>query len=637
MMLQKKVLGLVVLASVGLIIFSTNADGTWSNSSTTGSITTGSSLTGVINTGTNTTGSTTTWTVTTGTVTTWGTNTGWISTGLLQSGTFQIVIDPITKKITIVYGTGTTNIGTNSTWTNTTGGLSTVQTWWLLTWSEFQQALSRMFANGLTRYSDETEYRPDDFLTREEATKIIGQAYTVLGYAQTEKNQSCTFADSTTFEQTLSGFILDTCKRWLFKGSNGKFMPKNSITRPEIMAVLIRMFEGKTSPESQNPRWGDYYLKARALGLTTVNNQTLFDKQISRREVAIYIYRLKNIVTNDSLRTFALNKISQIENTTGGTIGTGVISDFSALANSISVSNDPELQEAISWMNDNGLTNATGVAGYKPFEILNREQASKILYLFGRTFNFIVEVNSALPTECIFKDINAADGSLMTYVEKSCQANIMKWSNSYFLPKATMNKAQFITAMVRMFEGKNLDETVNPRRTNYFQTAQDMGIVSPADLVTFENSITRYEVALFLYRFKVKYQMVQNVNDTGVQNEIISTVPWTITTGLNNIKEAKVYVDMNLLENGNFELWYIEVFGIRYKIVRSNTDKYFSNNFVRYGDIYSLDTDGKIGTVSFIVSNGYVVEWAIRLPNNEKYQVLQLSETKAYYQIKEIK
>ncbi|MEI8092043.1 MAG: hypothetical protein WCG98_07795 [bacterium] len=70
-----------------------------------------------------------------------------------------------------------------------------------------------MFANGLTRYSDETEYRPDDFLTREEATKIIGQAYTVLGYAQTEKNQSCTFADSTTFEPTLSGFILDTCKR----------------------------------------------------------------------------------------------------------------------------------------------------------------------------------------------------------------------------------------------------------------------------------------------------------------------------------------------------------------------------------------------------------------------------------------
>lgn len=157
-----------------------------------------------------------------------------------------------------------------------------------------------------------------------------------------------------------------------------------------------------------------------------------------------------------------------------------------------------------------------------------------------------------------------------------------------------MNKAQFITAMVRMFEGKRLDETANPRRTNYFQKAQDMGIVSPADLVTFENTITRYEVALFLYRFKVKYQMLQNVNNTGVQNEVISTVPGTITTGLNNSKQANVYVDMNLLENGNFELGYIEVFGARYKIIKSNTEKYFSNNFVRYGDVYSLDTDKKI-------------------------------------------
>ena len=65
---------------------------------------------------------------------------------------------------------------------------------------------------------------------------------------------------------------------------------------------------------------------------------------------------------------------------------------------------------------------------------------------------------------------------------------------------------------------------------------------------------------------------------------------------------------MNLLGNGNFEIGYIEIFGARYKVVRSNTEKYFSNNFVRYGDVYSLDTDEKIGTVSFIVSNGYVLE-----------------------------
>ena len=493
-----------------------------------------------------------------------------------------------------------------------------------------------MYANGLTSYSGETTYRPDDFLTREEVAKIIWQAYIVLGYSTAEKNTNCTFSDMNQVDPTLSGYVINACKRGLFKWANGKFMPKNTLTRPEAMAVLIRMFEGKVSSETRDPRRWDYYLKARALGLTTVTNQNSFNEAISRREIALYIYRLKNIISDPTLKTLGLGKISNISWATNE-IDTWVLSSFESLADSISVSNDPELQEAISRMHDNGLTSYTGVEWYKPFAILNREQAAKILYLFGWIFHFVTDTDSTIPTECIFSDISTADESLAPYVGKACQANILKWSNGLFSPQATMNKAQFITAMVRMFEGKKLDETVTPRRTNYFQKAQDMWIVSPADLVTFENTITRYEVALFLYRFEVKYQMLQNVNNTGVQNEIISTVPWTITSGLNNAKIANVYVDMNLLENGNFELGYIEIFGTRYKVVRSNTEKYFSNNFVRYGDLYSLDTDAKVGTTSFIVSNGYVVEWAIRLPDSETYQVSQLSDTRAYYQIKEIK
>jgi hypothetical protein len=78
------------------------------------------------------------------------------------------------------------------------------------------------------------------------------------------------------------------------------------------MAVLIRMFEGKVSNETSDPRWGDYYLKGRTLGLTTMNNQNAFNQQISRKEIAIYINRLKNIVSNASLKAQALAKISTI-------------------------------------------------------------------------------------------------------------------------------------------------------------------------------------------------------------------------------------------------------------------------------------------------------------------------------------
>lgn len=166
-------------------------------------------------------------------------------------------------------------------------------------------------------------------------------------------------------------------------------MPTNTITRPEAMAVLIRMFEGKISNENRTPRRGDYYLKGRALGLTTLNNQNAFDQQITRREIAIYIARLKNIILDPNLKLQGLSEIADISGSINNELGTGLLDNFESLNNSITVSSDPELQEAIRRMNDNGLTNFKTIAEYKPFEVLNREQAAKILYLFGTVFGFV--------------------------------------------------------------------------------------------------------------------------------------------------------------------------------------------------------------------------------------------------------
>lgn len=133
-------------------------------------------------------------------------------------------------------------------------------------------------------------------------------------------------------------------------------------------------------------------------------------------------------------------------------------------------------------------------------------------------------------------------------------------------------------------------------------------MIGPADAVTFDNVITRYEVALFLYRFKVKYQILQNLNNSNIQNQVVSTVPGSITSGTNNTLESNVYVDMNLLQNGNFDVGYIEIFGQRYKIVKSNSVKYVTNNFVRYGNLFTLDKNEKVGTTSFVVGSTSLIE-----------------------------
>jgi len=143
-------------------------------------------------------------------------------------------------------------------------------------------------------------------------------------------------------------------------------------------------------------------------------------------------------------------------------------------------------------------------------------------------------------------------------------------------------------------------------------------------------------VALSLYRFKVKYQITQNLNNETIDNQVVSSVPGSLTTGTNNMPQSNVYVDMNLLNNGNFNVGYLEIFGNRYKIVKSSTKEYFTNNFARYGDIFTLDTETKIGTASFIVSSLSLIEGTIRI-GDRIYIVSPLSSTNAYYKLNQTK
>ncbi len=538
-----------------------------------------------------------------------------------NTGDFQIVIDPDTLEIQIIMtGTHTGETITpipDATYTGT----------------EFEQALARMYDHGLTMYDNEIEYRPEDGLMREEAAKILGQAFVVLGYEQTIKNTNCVFSDNAHMDPTLVNHIADTCKRGIFRGTTEwTFLPREKLTRPQAMALLVRIFEGKTSNENKIPRRGDYYVKSQAMGLTTLTNQFEFDSMITRREMAIYIRRLRNIVQNETLKLMLLWRLDEL-NTTQPSTTTWLLNNFAGLADSLSVNNDPELLEAIRRMNDNGLTSFQNIPTYKPFELLNREQAAKILVMFANVFGMNSTTTSL---NCTFQDIHTAESSLVSYIEQACQMRIMQWGNGKFSPKTNMNKSEFIAVIIRLFEGGKLDETTQPRRKNYFEKAQELWMIGPADAVTFDNPITRYEVALFLYRFKVKFQILQNINNTNIQNQIISMVPWSTITGTNNMPEARVYVDMNLLNNGNFNVGYVEILGKRYKVVKSRTEKYFTNNFVRYGDLFSLDTDEIIGTISLIVSNLSLVEWVIRTAEST-FTISPLSNTNAYYKLNQTK
>jgi len=501
---------------------------------------------------------------------------------------------------------------------------------------EFDSALSWMYENWLTMYDNKTDYRPYDPLTREEASKIIGQAYSVLWYQDVTKNASCTFSDSENFNPTLSKHIWNVCKRWLFKWADGRFMPKETLTKAQSMAVLMRMFEWKMSYELQIPWRTQYYEKWKIIWLTNVDNINEFDHELTRYEIALMIYRLKNIATNEQLKTMALNAIWNIviPNKTWSMNSETVIDNLDTLVGWIDPNSDPELLEAIYWMFENWLTIYSDPNNYKPFEVLNRAGAAKIFDKFSDML-WLWTTEAYLPNDCIFTDISHLDESTQTHVSNVCKKWLIKWGNSLFNPDESMNKSQFVVALIRMFEWKHLDENVSPRWQNYFNEAKSLGLVSPSDAVTFDNPISRYEVALFLYKFDIKYKMLNTLNNNRISNEVISTVKWSISTWTNWKIEANVYVDANLLNDWKFNIWYVEIFGTRYKIVKTSEETYFADNFVRYGDIFDMVTEERLGSVNFIVSNGYVIESVIRFVEWKNYKIKWVEWTSAYYKINE--
>ncbi|HOQ78868.1 MAG TPA: hypothetical protein PLW94_01415 [Candidatus Absconditabacterales bacterium] len=499
--------------------------------------------------------------------------------------------------------------------------------------TEFSEALAWMYANGLTKYDNKEDYRMFDLVSREEAGKIIGQAYVALGYPDIEKNSSCDFGDASKFNPSLAPHIANVCKRGLFKGSNGNYMPLNNLTKAEAMAVLLRMFEGKMSYELQIPWREQYYTKGKLIGLTNIEDINKFDKGLERYEIALMVHRLRSIVTNPQLKTMALNLLGQVltPNTVGIMDGGTVIANLDTLVGGIDPYKDPELLEAIYRMYDNALTIHKNPNDYRPFDTLNKVAAAKIFDKFS-TMLSLSGSEAFLPNQCEFTDIGDLSNEDQQYIVNVCKKGIMKGNNKKFVPDSKLNKSHFVVSLVRMFQGKYLDENVSPWWQNYFNEAKELGIVVPSDAITFDTPISRYEVALFLYKFNIKYKMLSNLNNDRIANEIISTVEGSISTGINGKLKSNVYLDSNLLKRGSFDLGYIETLGTRYKIVKSSESTYFADNFVWYGNVFDLASDEELGTINFVVSNGgYVIEATIRFDGGDTYKILPIQGTSAYY------
>ena len=547
----------------------------------------------------------------------------------------------------------------------------------ILTWDEFDRALYWMYINWLTKYDNAEDFRPYDNLTREESAKMIGQLYSVLWFSKEDKWFNCSFVDTNLFDPTLAEHIYNVCRRWIFRWNDKtqQYMPHDNLTKGQLLAVLIRIFEWKMSDESGQPRWIEYYVKALTLWMTNETNLSKFDQPVSRREASLLISRFKDMVIEDiqyelylgrlhalmwdndsylkqieelrakrwetaAVSTWILEPTIDTSNPDSNwiTVASGSTNTWSDVSLDIIAGNEtltdtPEFMEAINWMYDMWMTSYNTTESFMPYQTITRAQVAKMLDKFAIATNMTEIRNFGA---CEFSDVDA-DSEYKDAITRVCQYGMMAWSEDKFFPDQTLTKAEFVAMLIRLFDGKTLDESLKPWWIEYYKRAIEIWLISAQDTVTFTSEIARYEVATFLYRLKVRLTMYNNLNSSQLSEEIVKTLDETEETGEEWKVTAKVYVDILALNNSAFTDGYVEILWERYRIKKTNTDSYnvWANSFVRYGTLYNIESWDTVGSVSFILTNGALVEGSIRI-DKSSYYLTKDSNTTTYYNLTQI-
>ena len=568
------------------------------------------------------------------------------------------------------------------TWSTTTWEIATwtTRTLWeninaeLLTWDEFDRALYWMYMNWLTKYNNSEEFRPYDSLTREESAKMIGQLYSVLWFPKEDKWFNCNFVDTNMFDPTLSEHIYNVCRWGIFRGNDKtqQYMPHDKLTKGQLLAVLLRIFEWKMSNETGQPWWIEYYVKALALSMTNEMNLAKFDQPVSRWEASLLIFRFKDMVIDEEQYKLYQARLSNLEwdsdiylkqieelkskweefktsaeedlntdnsNPDSNEIISWTWDNASATWSNVSLAiiawnetltDSSEFMESLNWMYDNGMTSYNTTESFMPYQTITRAQVAKMLDKFATATNLTTVRNE---WNCEFSDVDP-QSEFKDSITKVCQYGVMAGSSDKFSPDQVVTKAEFVAMLIRLFDWTKLDESVNPWWTEYYKRAIEIWLISAQDTVSFTDEIARYDVATYLYRLKVRLTMYNNLNSTQLSDEILKTLSETIATGEDWKVNVKAYVDILALNNSAFTDGYIELMDQRYKVSRSELDSYnvWTNSFVRYGKLYSLETDEQIGSVSFILTNWALVEWSVRA-NKVSYYLEKDPNTTTYYNL----
>ena len=164
----------------------------------------------------------------------------------------------------------------------------------IVTSEEFKKALSFLRSYEMTMFDNVDGFDPYRNLSREEAAKIFSNFAINVLCRKPDMSLSVKYSDVENANPTLKPYITLAYQLGVMKGSgmgDGKFRPKEYISKAEVNAVLIRMILKSYLDEnkSENKVWyAEYNKVATDLGII---NQGAGAEPVLRNNVALMLFR----------------------------------------------------------------------------------------------------------------------------------------------------------------------------------------------------------------------------------------------------------------------------------------------------------------------------------------------------------
>jgi hypothetical protein len=152
---------------------------------------------------------------------------------------------------------------------------------------ELIDAVSWAYDAGLTKFADADAFMPFNNLTREQFAKFASEFASSQLDVEADDTMDCSFSDESSFDSSLASAIEMACQQGLMKGSNGKFMAKQLVTRGQVATVVSRML-GEIDPMSSEQEHFEY-LRSQA-----IMNVANLGSAVTRGDALLILYRLAN-------------------------------------------------------------------------------------------------------------------------------------------------------------------------------------------------------------------------------------------------------------------------------------------------------------------------------------------------------